>query len=94
MVVRGRETRAQTTTRPDHTLPEHWKTLSRGQQKKEIEYSEDIKQARETRERAALRVWSDRTNKPKFPHYYGWWTYVEYRGTPHYLRYGQRSCHS
>eukprot|EP00959_Pyramimonas_sp_CCMP1952_P417506 8747226-Pyramimonas_sp.AAC.1 len=55
IVVRGRETRVQTTTRPDHTLPEHWKTLSRGQQKKEIESAEDIKQARETRERAALR---------------------------------------
>eukprot|EP00959_Pyramimonas_sp_CCMP1952_P036885 771648-Pyramimonas_sp.AAC.1 len=41
MVVRGRETRIQTTTRPDHILPESWKTLSRGQQKKEIEYAED-----------------------------------------------------
>eukprot|EP00959_Pyramimonas_sp_CCMP1952_P155734 3257385-Pyramimonas_sp.AAC.1 len=26
MVFRGRETRAQFTTRPDHILPEHWKT--------------------------------------------------------------------
>eukprot|EP00959_Pyramimonas_sp_CCMP1952_P187935 3929650-Pyramimonas_sp.AAC.1 len=55
MVVRGRETRAQATTRPDHLLPQHWKTLSRGQQKKEIEHAGDIKKARETRERAALR---------------------------------------
>eukprot|EP00959_Pyramimonas_sp_CCMP1952_P124293 2598536-Pyramimonas_sp.AAC.1 len=57
MVVRGRETRVQITTRPDRTLPEHWKILFRGQQKKDIEYTEDIKQARETRERAALRAW-------------------------------------
>eukprot|EP00959_Pyramimonas_sp_CCMP1952_P067267 1403869-Pyramimonas_sp.AAC.1 len=55
MVVRGRETRMQTTTRPDHVLPEHWKTLSRGQQKKEIEYANDVKRAREIRDRAALR---------------------------------------
>eukprot|EP00959_Pyramimonas_sp_CCMP1952_P075266 1572811-Pyramimonas_sp.AAC.1 len=58
MVVRGRETRMQTTTRPDHVLPEHWKTLSRGQQKKEIEYAKDVKRAREIRDRAALRVWT------------------------------------
>eukprot|EP00959_Pyramimonas_sp_CCMP1952_P220882 4618395-Pyramimonas_sp.AAC.1 len=55
MVVRGRETRAQPTTRPDHILPEHWRTLSRGQQKKEIEHAEDVKRAREIRDRAALR---------------------------------------
>eukprot|EP00959_Pyramimonas_sp_CCMP1952_P383336 8032474-Pyramimonas_sp.AAC.1 len=35
MVVRGRETRVQATTRPDQILPEHWKTLSRGQRKRE-----------------------------------------------------------
>eukprot|EP00959_Pyramimonas_sp_CCMP1952_P079731 1667492-Pyramimonas_sp.AAC.1 len=58
MVVRGRETRMQTTTCPDHILPEHWKTLSRGQQKKEIEYANDVKRAREIRDRAALRVWT------------------------------------
>eukprot|EP00959_Pyramimonas_sp_CCMP1952_P055657 1163192-Pyramimonas_sp.AAC.1 len=65
MVVRGRETRAQTTTRPDHILPERWKTLSRGQQKREIEYAEDIKQARGTREPAALRVWTRQDKQTK-----------------------------
>eukprot|EP00959_Pyramimonas_sp_CCMP1952_P011176 234025-Pyramimonas_sp.AAC.1 len=65
MVVRGRETRAQTTTRPDHVLPGHWRTLSRGQQKREIEYAEDIKQARETRDRAALRVWTRQDKQAK-----------------------------
>eukprot|EP00959_Pyramimonas_sp_CCMP1952_P316159 6617251-Pyramimonas_sp.AAC.1 len=39
-------------------LPERWKTLSRGQQKKEIEYAEDRYQARETRDRAARRAWT------------------------------------
>eukprot|EP00959_Pyramimonas_sp_CCMP1952_P106533 2227415-Pyramimonas_sp.AAC.1 len=58
MVVRGRETRVQTTTRPDHVLPEHWKTLSRGQQKKDIDYANDVKRAREIRDRAAFRVWT------------------------------------
>eukprot|EP00959_Pyramimonas_sp_CCMP1952_P425523 8913534-Pyramimonas_sp.AAC.1 len=28
MVIRGRETRVQATTRPDRILPERWKTLS------------------------------------------------------------------
>eukprot|EP00959_Pyramimonas_sp_CCMP1952_P043931 918027-Pyramimonas_sp.AAC.1 len=58
MVVRGRETRIQTTTRPDHILPERWKTLSRGQQKKDIDYADDVKRAREIRDRAAMRVWT------------------------------------
>eukprot|EP00959_Pyramimonas_sp_CCMP1952_P308522 6456823-Pyramimonas_sp.AAC.1 len=65
MVVRGRETRARTTTRPDRILPEHWKTLSRGQQKKDIEHAEDIKRARETRERAALRAWTRQDKQAK-----------------------------
>eukprot|EP00959_Pyramimonas_sp_CCMP1952_P234447 4898781-Pyramimonas_sp.AAC.1 len=65
MVVRGRETRVQTTARPGRTLPEHWKTLSRGQQKKDIECAEDIKQARETRERAALRAWTRQDKQAK-----------------------------
>eukprot|EP00959_Pyramimonas_sp_CCMP1952_P391009 8194160-Pyramimonas_sp.AAC.1 len=95
MVVRGRETRAQTTTRPDHIFPEHWKTLSRGQQEKEIEYAEDIKQARETRDRAALRVW---TRQDKQANHFRTttaggptWNTVERRTTS---RYGQRRCHS
>eukprot|EP00959_Pyramimonas_sp_CCMP1952_P331530 6942486-Pyramimonas_sp.AAC.1 len=58
MVVRGREARIQTTTRLDHILPEHWKTLSRGQQEKEIEYADDVIRAREIRDRAALQVWT------------------------------------
>eukprot|EP00959_Pyramimonas_sp_CCMP1952_P090978 1904744-Pyramimonas_sp.AAC.1 len=58
MVVRSRETRAQTTTRPDHILTEHWKTMSRGQQKREIAYAEDIKRAREVRDHIALRAWT------------------------------------
>eukprot|EP00959_Pyramimonas_sp_CCMP1952_P024947 523531-Pyramimonas_sp.AAC.1 len=62
MVARGRETRVQTSTRPDHILPEHWKTLSRGQQKKDIEYAEDIKGARE---RAALRAWTRQDKQAK-----------------------------
>eukprot|EP00959_Pyramimonas_sp_CCMP1952_P024886 522352-Pyramimonas_sp.AAC.1 len=65
MVVRGRGTRVQATTRPDHILPERWKTLSRGQQKKDIGYAEDIKQARDTRERAALRVWTRQDKQAK-----------------------------
>eukprot|EP00959_Pyramimonas_sp_CCMP1952_P001001 20033-Pyramimonas_sp.AAC.1 len=65
MVVRGRETRVQTTTRPDHILTEHWKTLCRGQQKKEIEYAENIKQAREIRDRAALRAWTRQDKQAK-----------------------------
>eukprot|EP00959_Pyramimonas_sp_CCMP1952_P248755 5199746-Pyramimonas_sp.AAC.1 len=65
MVVRGRETRVRVTTRPDRILPERWKTLSRGQHKKDIEYAEDIKQARETRERAALRAWTRRDKEAK-----------------------------
>eukprot|EP00959_Pyramimonas_sp_CCMP1952_P073760 1541899-Pyramimonas_sp.AAC.1 len=65
VVVRGRETRAQAITRPDHILSEHWKTLSRRQQKADIECAEDIKQARETRERAALRAWTRQDKQAK-----------------------------
>eukprot|EP00959_Pyramimonas_sp_CCMP1952_P044479 929552-Pyramimonas_sp.AAC.1 len=65
MVARGRETRVQATTRPDHILPERWKTLSRGQQNTYIDDAECIKQARETRERAALRVWTRQDKQAK-----------------------------
>ena len=57
-MIRGRETRIQTTTRPDHIFTEEWKRMSRVQQEKAKAYAIDIKRARETRDRAALRVWT------------------------------------
>ena len=58
VIIKGRETRVQATSRPDRIFTEQWAFMSRPQQRKELKYAEEIKRAREVRQREGLRVWA------------------------------------